>query len=263
MRFFCIALLTWNLAAAGAEQRFDCVLSPSGLVKLGSPVPGQLAEVMVQRGSQVKAGQAVARLQSAVEAATVNLMRTEAQSHAEVNAQEARVDLSRKKLVRSNQLVATHAVSQQDIDSLQAELRVNEQELARSQEQQVLSQLELARATAALEVRSIKSPLTGVVTEKTLSAGEYVNEAGHIMTIASVDPLYVETFLPIAIYGHVTVGEAATIETDAPSNGKYEARVAVVDRLIDAGSSTFGVRLTLPNARGEIPAGLHCKVNFK
>jgi membrane fusion protein (multidrug efflux system) len=44
---------------------------------------------------------------------------------------------------------------------------------------------------------------------------------------------------------------------------RYTAKVAIVDRVIDAGSSTFGVRLSLPNAGGEIPAGLHCKVSFQ
>jgi RND family efflux transporter MFP subunit len=256
-------LLLWSVAGLAADESFDCVLNPSGVVKVGSPVPGQLADVMVQRGSQVKAGQAIARLQNSVEAATVNLMKLEAESHAQVNAQQARLELSRKKLERSGKLVATHAVSQQDIDAMQAELRVNEQELARSLEQQQVSQLELSRATAALDVRTIKTPIQGIVTEKTLSAGEYVNEAGHIMTIVSVDPLYVETFLPISLYGHVALGMVATIEIGAPLNGQYQAHVAVVDRVIDAGSSTFGVRLTLPNSKGDIPAGLHCKVGFK
>ena len=259
----CILLFCWAASCMAAEDRFDCVLNPSGLVKLGSPVPGQLAEVVVQRGSLVKAGQPVARLQSSVEAAAVNLMKAQAQSSAEVNAQTARLELSRKKLDRSNKLISTHAVSQQDLDSLQAELRVNEEDLAQAEEQQSVARLQLARGLAELEVRTIRSPLQGVVTEKTLSAGEYVNEAGHILTIASVDPLYVETFLPLALYGHVMVGQSATIEIAEPLNGKYIARVSVVDPVIDAGSSTFGVRLSLPNSKGEIPAGLHCKIAFK
>jgi RND family efflux transporter MFP subunit len=164
--------------------------------------------------------------------------------------------------IRANKLVSTHAVSQQDIDSLQAELRVNEQDLARSVEQQALLRLELERSSAALDVRTIKSPPQGVVTEKTRSGGEYVNEAGHMVTIATIDPLYVEAFLPAQLYGRISAGETASVETEAPLRGRYEARIAVVDRVIDAGSSTFGVRLTLPNSRGDVPAGLHCKVTF-
>ncbi len=251
------------MQAFAAEERADCVLDPSAVVKVGSPVPGQLSQVLVQRGAQVQAGQAVARLQSSVEAATVTLARAQAQSRSEITAQEARVALSRKKLERANRLISTNVLAQQDLDTLQAELRIAEQDLARLTEQQQLQQLDLARANAALDVRTIKSPIQGIVTEKTLSGGEYVSEAGHIMTIAAVDPLYVEAFLPVSLYGRIKEGQTATVEVDAPLTGRYEAKVQVVDRVFDAASSTFGVRLTLANPRGELPAGLHCKVAFQ
>jgi multidrug efflux pump subunit AcrA (membrane-fusion protein) len=135
-------------------------------------------------------------------------------------------------------------------------------DLARLIEQQQLLQLELARATAALEVRTVRSPIQGVVIEKSLSAGEYVSEASHIVTISSVDPLYVETFLPVQYFGQIAEGQTVTVETDAPLSGRYRAQVLVVDRMFDAASSTFGVRLKLPNPGGAIPAGLKCKVSF-
>jgi RND family efflux transporter MFP subunit len=233
------------------------------VIKVGSPVPGQLSQVLVQRGALVQAGQPIARLQSSVEAATVALARAQAQSRSEIEAQGARVALSRKKLERATRLVSTNIVAQQDVDTLEAELRIAEQDLARLNEQQQLQQLDLARASAALDVRTIKSPIQGVVTEKALSGGEYVSEAGHIMTIAAVDPLYVETFLPVKLYGQIKEGQTATVEVNAPLSGRYEARVQVVDHVFDAASSTFGVRLTLANPGGEVPAGLHCKVAFQ
>ena len=44
--------------------------------------------------------------------------------------------------------------------------------------------------------------------------------------------------------------------------GEHEAEVTIVDRVIDAASSTFGVRLTLPNDEAQIPSGLKCSVRF-
>jgi hypothetical protein len=38
--------------------------------------------------------------------------------------------------------------------------------------------------------------------------------------------------------------------------------VKVVDRVIDAASGTFGVRLELPNRNGKVPAGIRCRVRF-
>jgi multidrug efflux pump subunit AcrA (membrane-fusion protein) len=44
--------------------------------------------------------------------------------------------------------------------------------------------------------------------------------------------------------------------------GTYSARITVIDRVIDAASGTFRIRLELPNPKNEIPAGLRCKVKF-
>lgn len=44
--------------------------------------------------------------------------------------------------------------------------------------------------------------------------------------------------------------------------GRYEASVKVVDRVIDAASGTFGVRLQLPNPGYRVPAGVKCRVRF-
>ncbi|HMU53008.1 MAG TPA: efflux RND transporter periplasmic adaptor subunit [Geminicoccaceae bacterium] len=259
-------LLASALAAAFpalAQERFDCVLDPSAIVKVGTPVPGQLSEVMVQRGSKVELGQPIARMESSVEAATVALGALQAESLAAITAQEARVDLATRKLQRASKLATNQIVAQQEIDTLQAELAINEQELARVTEQRDLARLELARSKAILELRTIKSPLRGVVTEHNLTGGEYVSQDNHILTIAALDPLYVETFLPVRLYAQVKVGQTATVGTEAPISGRYEARVSVVDQVFDAASGTFGVRLELPNPDEALPAGLRCQVSFE
>lgn len=249
-------------APALAQERFDCVLDPSAIVKVGTPVPGQLAEVMVQRGGKVELGQPIAHMESTVEAATVALGAVQAESLAAITAQEARVDLATRRLQRAAKLATNQIVAQQEIDTLQAELAINQQELARVTEQRDLARLELARSRAILDLRTIRSPLRGVVTERNLAGGEYVSQDNHILTIAALDPLYVETFLPVRLYPQVEVGQAATVETEAPISGRYEARVSVVDRVFDAASGTFGVRLTLANPDEALPAGLRCQVTF-
>ena len=154
-------------------------------------------------------------------------------------------------------------MAQQEIDTLQAELAISEQELARVTEQRDLARLELARSEAILDLRTIKSPLRGVVTERNLTGGEYVSQDNHILTIAALDPLYVEAFLPVRLYPQVKVGQTAAVETEAPISGRYEAKVSVVDQVFDAASGTFGVRLELPNPDEALPAGLRCQVSFE
>jgi len=45
--------------------------------------------------------------------------------------------------------------------------------------------------------------------------------------------------------------------------GNFRAKVVLIDRLIDAASGTFRIRLELPNPGHKIPAGIRCRVRFR
>ena len=54
----------------------------------------------------------------------------------------------------------------------------------------------------------------------------------------------------------------AQIIPETEEEGDYIATVAIVDRVIDPASGTFGVRLELPNPDYRLPGGLKCMVRF-
>jgi multidrug efflux pump subunit AcrA (membrane-fusion protein) len=83
-----------------------------------------------------------------------------------------------------------------------------------------------------------------------------------IAKLAQIHPLRVEVIVPVALLGKIAVGARAEVQPEAPVAGSYPAIVAVVDRVVDAASGTFGVRLELPNPDYRLPAGLTCKVRF-
>src|SRR5258708_39901888 len=86
--------------SAFAEPSFDCVIDPSEVLKLGSPITGILDQVLVKRGEIVTRGQPVAVLESSVEAATVRLNRFRAESTARIDAQSQRLPLAKARLAR-------------------------------------------------------------------------------------------------------------------------------------------------------------------
>ena len=85
----------------------------------------------------------------------------------------------------------------------------------------------------------------GVVTERLMYSGEYRHETNHLMTIAQIDRLNVEAFLPVTFYRQISVGMVAEVRPAEPIGGVYDATVTVVDRVLDAASSTFRVRSDL------------------
>jgi membrane fusion protein, multidrug efflux system len=124
-----------------------------------------------------------------------------------------------------------------------------------------LADLELHRAAAELAQRTIQSPISGVVVQRLLYPGEFAKQSP-ILKLAQIDPLRVEVFAPVMMLGKIQPGMRGQVTPEAPVTGVHAARVTVVDRVVDAASGTFGVRLELPNPDHRLPAGLKCKVRF-
>jgi RND family efflux transporter MFP subunit len=256
-----IAITLATTATAAAAQAFDCVIDPSETVKIGSPITGVLAEVLVKRGDVVTRGEPVARLESSIEASTVRLNRFRAESTAKIDAQKERLKLARSRVERTGN-VRGFVVTQDKFEELHAEAGIAEQDLLREQQDRQLSQLELERSQATLDQRTIRSTIDGIVTEKKLSAGEFVNQEGYIVSLSRLDPLNVEVFLPVIYYKQVSVGMEGSVHPAPPIGNTYVAAVSVVDHVFDPASGTFGVRLTLPNPGNALPGGQRCQVTF-
>ena len=120
----------------------------------------------------------------------------------------------------------------------------------------------MLRARAALlNLRTIRSPIDGVVVERTLGPGDAFDQA-HLLSVAQIDPLVVEVFVPLKEFGKIQIGMLAEVVPEQPVGGRYQAKVTVVDRVFDAASATISVRLELPNPYYALPAGLKCEVRF-
>jgi RND family efflux transporter MFP subunit len=257
-------LLAWLVAlpcAGAAENEFPCVIEPSRVVKASTAVEGILESVEVEKGDRVEKGQIVAVLESEVERASVEQAEARVNLTAALDARKAVVDRARSKYRRAQDLSKKKYVSPDELDELQSELVIAELDLQAERERLELARLELKRVRALHDQRFIKSPISGLVTERLLSAGEFA-QAQAILTLAQLNPLYVEVVLPSTFYGRVKEGMVATSYPAAPVGGEFEARVTLVEQVIDAASATFGVRLELPNPDYRLPAGLECRVRF-
>ncbi len=110
-----------------------------------------------------------------------------------------------------------------------------------------------------LNQRTIPSPIDGVVAERMMAPGEFVDDKP-VLELAQLDPLRVEVILPVTMYGTVEQGMRAVVEPELPGSKRYLATVSSVDRVLDGSSGTFGARLLLPNPDYALPGGLRCKL---
>jgi len=249
-------------AAEESPVGFDCVITPSQTVDLGSPVPGQLHEVLVDRSDTVRTGQIVASLDSRLEQANLAIASFKAVTDTELRLRQAVYAIDRRTEKRLNSLAASKVASAQESDRAKRDARLSAWRTRQAKDDLRLYGLELARAEAMLDRRKIRSPIDGIVVTRLRNPGEYIEDQP-LLRIIKLDPLYVEAILPMRLFGKVQAGMLASVIPEFHSGSAYPATVALVDPMGDAGSGTFGVRLTLPNQDQAIPAGLKCRVQLE
>jgi len=247
--------------AAGGAQSLECVIYPEATVAVSSPVEGVLDRVLVDRGDLVTAGQVVATIESSVERAAVRLAQARADKLSGLKSGQARVEFGERRYSRTLEMFRKELIPLKEMDEAETSKVLAEYELLEAQEEKRLAAIDLDRARAVLELRTIKSPIGGVVVERLLNGGEFTKQAP-VVRLAQIDPLRVEVIVPVAQFGRIKVGMPSQVTPEAPVGGTWGARVTVVDRVIDPASGTFGVRLALPNPAYKLPAGLKCRVRF-
>ena len=244
-----------------SKKEFDCVIVPSNVANLGSNSYGIIGSIAVDRNSFVKRGDVVAVLDNDVEEATVELISRRALMTSDIELSKVNLAYAKREQNRAERAFKNKAFSTHDIDVAKVEAQVAKIKLLQAREKQKLIHSELKRAKAELARKNITSPITGVVMEKFKVVGEYIDDEA-VVRIAQLDPLHVEVIVPVYQRGKITKGMTAQVCEDTQKGSNWIATVSQVDKVMDAASGTFGVRLILPNPDYKIPAGLRCDLKF-
>lgn len=249
------------LAATPTPMAVDCIITPHLVTDLSSPVMGVLEQVLVDKSEHVKAGQVLARLESDVERAAVELAKVRAEIESEVTESEINITFDAKRKQRMDLLYKQKTISEDVRDEFERDARLAAVRLEQARDLKKIRQYELAGMQARLDQKTIRAPFDGYILERLKNQGEYVEEQA-ILRIAQLDPLNVEAILPIELFGTIVPGMRADIVLSAFPQMQQQAEVVLVDAVGNAASGTFGVRLSLPNKNNKIPAGLKCQAQF-
>lgn len=257
-----VGLLLAGRAVAG---EFDCIIEPSKTVEVRAASEGLIEKIWVDRGDTVKVGQVLVTLDSGVDRAAVESARYRSTMEGRILAGRSRVEFSTTKHERREKLAAQSFISTSDRDEALAEKRFAESELVLARDDRRLAEIEHVRLSEQLRLRTIKSPVDGVVVDRLLSKGELADNRDlrkPILKLADIATLYVEVLMPADAYGKVALGQRIDVLPEAPIGGRHTATVKVIDQVHDAASGTFGVRLEMANSGRSLPAGIKCKASF-
>lgn len=260
-RLAALLLLLGPVALTHAEP-LACLIEPEKVAEIGAPSIGIINRIPVERGDYVKAGQVLVYMRAEVETASRNVAASRAKVEAELLAASAAAELAEAKVKRSRDLVKVGFISKEALDQSETELRIAKNRVVQTEEARAISQNELDLSNSVLSQRSIRAPFAGLVMDRYRNEGERI-EREPVVRVAKVDPLRVEVVLPVSQYGQIKLGDQAAVKTEIADVQGVKATVVLVDRMVDAASNTFRVRLALPNPDHKIPPGLRCSIAFQ
>ena len=227
----CVLSYSANLSAnEQAIKTLGCMFEPSKKVQISSPVPGVIDTVKVKRGDYVKRGRVLFELKAGVEKELVELAKVKAK-------------FSERKFERNKELYNEDILTIHERDEIETEL--------------IMAKTELRLKEQELALRTIYSPISGVVVNRLYSKGEYVN-VDPVMHLATLNPLHVDLLLPSSYFDRISINQKLLIKAEGSTIKARSAKVIIVDPLIDPASGTFRVQLVMKNPGNKIPAGIRC-----
>lgn len=196
---------------------------------------GVVREIKFEAGSVVKTGDELVQLDVDIERAQLH--------EAEAAAEWARVSFKRMK-----DLIASRTVSQAELDSAEANLK---QAAAR-----------VANIRAVIAKKTVRAPFAGRLGIRQISVGQFLDKGSPVVSLQSLDPVYVEFSLPQQRLGEVAEGLTVTVSSDAYPGEPFEGTITAVNPDVDPATRNVRVQATLANADGRLRPGMFVSVDM-
>ena len=213
-----------------------CTLEARNQATLVARREGPLVEVAVEEGQWVRAGDLLARLD-------------DKEAGLAVDRASLALDVAKREADRAEQLKSQGFMSPKDEDDLVLKRRTAE--------------VELEQAKYDLGLTRIVAPFAGRVVERSVHLGENVNPGKACFTIVDFDPVRARLYFPERDLAAVKVGQPALVSLDSHPGQVFDARVSLVNPVVDQTNGTFKVTLELPNPGGSLRPGAFARVRLK
>jgi len=261
-----VTLLASGAATAqptSADAPTEAIARPKHDLELGFPVGGRVAEIAVDPGERVEAGQLLARLEDRQGKELVKLWKVRAESDIQVRLRQKQVELAELKVQQLKELRAKDAAAPFEYEQakVEAELARIEMEQARQSHREAQSQHEQAKARHEQYV--LRAPEPGVIERVNLEAGETVDPRKAVLRLVRIDHLRIDASVPVSETLGLSEGDPAwaSFRVSGYDDEPIEGRITHLASVADPASDTRRVRIEVPNAR-KLPAGCRVTVRF-
>ena len=217
--------------------------------EIASEVSGRITQIVLDEGSAAEAGVSVLEIDPERRQLELVTMRAGL-----VEAQTARVD-QRRATERVRELHRRSVASESDLDDAETQLQLADSRLS-------AAQARVGVAERALADASVRAPFSGLVAERFVSVGEFVQPGTKLFELVSLDPIEVEFRLAEVDSSRVAVGQRVAVRVAPYPEEVFEAHVTVISPTIDVRTRTLRVKAALENQQGRLRPGLFARADL-
>ncbi len=249
-----VAIVALNAKPGVASLNLPGRLEANLRAPIYARVSGYVKDWKVDIGDSVKAGETLADIEAP------DLDQQLLQARADLTSAEASAKLSAVTLSRGRTLLASAAVSQQDVDQRAADLE-NKQAAVHSSEANV------ERLEVLAGYKTVAAPFDGIVTERNTDVGALISagsSAGLAMfVISDVHKLRVSINVPETYAPAIRIGDKATVTVPEYPGRAFPAVVEASARSVDVASGATHMQLMVDNSDGELMPGGSANVHVE
>jgi membrane fusion protein (multidrug efflux system) len=205
-------------------------------VDVTTEIAGLVREIRFKSGQDVKKGEVLVELNDDTD-------------KAQLASLQAAADLAATVLKRDKAQFEAQAIAQATVDADMADLK-SKRALVAQQE-------------ATIAKKTIRAPFSGKLGITTVNPGQYVNPGDKIVTLQTIDPIYVDFNLPQKQIGSLQVGQVVNVTTDGFAGVVFPGKITAISPKVDTTTRNVVVEATLANPKRQLLPGMFANASVE
>lgn len=211
---------------------------------------GRVVKTFVDRGSYVKQGQPLVQLD------TSSAQLSEAEARANLQSATASQELANTLCKRNQELLDKGAISKEEWERTNTQCHTSESQTAAAKARAELAQKSLSDAT-------VRAPFSGMVGQRYVSVGEYVQPSTRIANMVELDPLRLQLTVAEADIGHVQEGAQVQFQVEAFPSETFTGTVKYIDPTVRSATRDLVVEAVVENPEHKLKPGMFATAHLR
>lgn len=241
-----VDVYTTELRELGLSLPISGSLTPISQITVRSKVGAEVRETLVQEGDAVHRGQVMVRFD------TADLRARLASQEASVDEAQARLSMAQKNRLSNEALLKQNYISQNAFDTSSNSVELATASLKSANAQHQIAQLALADT-------QVKAPVDGIVSKRSVQAGDKVSPDTPLFGIVNLSQLTLEAQVPSSEIPRIKIGQQVIFHVDGFGMRNFSGKVARINPATEAGSRSMLVYIAVGNFDAALKGGMFAK----